>query len=176
MTGSESLQADQAKSQRIGPSAQAQSGSNDFCSCHAQQRYREIAQRSHHLSSGTTTDAASVLIEGDVANPMEAILDRPMHTAESENALRAGTFGRHAGDSVDGFGAEFLRDHFGGVALNGKDLSGMWKVNVALQFATGPDLPHFDAAVAFICRDVLRGKKTPVLIRRYLGEAWADCL
>jgi hypothetical protein len=60
--------------------------------------------------------------------------------------------------------------------VDGKDLSGMWKVEVALQFGTGPDLPHLDAAMAFICCEVLRGEKTPVLIRRYLDEEWADCL
>ena len=107
---------------------------------------------------------------------MEAILNRPMRAAESENALRIGTFYGHAGDAVDGFRAEFLRDHFRAVAVDGKDLSSVWKVDVALQFGTGPDLPHFDAAMAFIGGDVLRGEKTPVLIRRYLGEGWVDCL
>ena len=107
---------------------------------------------------------------------MEAILNRPMRAAEGEDALRIGTFSGHAGNAVDGFRAEFLRDHFRGVALDGEDLSGMWKVDVALQFGTGPDLPHFDTAMAFIGGDVRRGEKTPVLIRRYLGEAWADCL
>jgi hypothetical protein len=107
---------------------------------------------------------------------MEAILNRPMRAVESENALRVRTFCGHAGDAINGFRAEFLRDHFRGVALDGEDLSSMWKVDVALQFGTGPDLPDFDAAMAFICRDVLRGEKTPVLIERYLGEEWADCL
>ena len=107
---------------------------------------------------------------------MEAILNRPMRAAESENAIRICTFCGNARNAVDGFGAEFLRDHFRGVAVDGKDLSGMWKVDVALQFDTGPDLAYFDAAMAFICGDVLRGEKTPVSIRRYLDEGWVDCL
>lgn len=153
-----------------------ESGSDDFGSGHAQQRDGQIAQRGHDLSPGAATDAAAILIEGHVADPVEAILNRPMLAAEGENTLWIGTLGSHAGNSVDGFGAEFLRDDFCGVALDGEDLSGMRKVDVALQFGTGPDLPYFDAAMAFIRRDVLRGEKTPVLIRRYLGEAWADCL
>ena len=153
-----------------------ESGSNDLGSGHAQQRDGQIAQRCHDLSPGAAADAAAILIEGDVANPMEAILNRPVLAAEGENALGMGTFGGHAGDSVDGFGAELLRDRFGGVALNGEDLSRMWKVDIAVQFGTGPDPPHFNAAMAFIGCDVLRGEKTPVLDRRYLGEAWADCL
>ena len=107
---------------------------------------------------------------------MEAILNRPMRAAESENALGMATFWGQAGDAIDDFRAELLRDHFGGVALDGEDLSRMWKVDVAFQFRTGPDLPHFDAAMAFIGCGVLRGEKTPVLIGRYLGGEWADCL
>jgi hypothetical protein len=57
---------------------------------------------------------------------VEAILNRPMLAAEGENTLRIGTFGSHAGNSVDGFGAELLRDRFCGVALNGENLGGMW--------------------------------------------------
>ena len=122
------------------------------------------------------TDAASVLIEGDVPNPMEAILNRPMIAAEGKNAFGIGAFCSHAGDSVNGFGTEFLRDDFRGFALDGEDLSGMGKVDVALQLGTGPDLPQFDSAMAFIGRDVLRGEKTPVVIRRYLDAEWVDCL
>lgn len=107
---------------------------------------------------------------------MEAILNGPMHAVEAENLLRIGMLGRQAGDSVDGFGAEFLQNQFGDVSLNGADLSDIGKVDEAVQCGTGPNLTHFDTAMAFIDRDVLRGKKTPVLIRRYRDEGWADCL
>lgn len=153
-----------------------ESGSDDFGAGHAQKRDGDIAQRCHDLSPGTPADAASVLIKSNVADPMEAVFNRPMRAAKGENALRIGALRGHAGDAVDGLGAEFLRDHFCGVALNGEDLSGMRKVDIAVQFGTGPDLPHFNTAMAFICRDVLRGEKTPVLMRRYLGEEWADYL
>lgn len=153
-----------------------ESGSDDLGAGHAQQRDSDIAQRRHDLSSGAPADAASVLVEGDVTDPMEAVFNRPMGAAECENALRVGALCGHAGNSVDGFGAEFLRDDFCGVALDGEHLSAMRKVAVALQFGTGPDLAHFDAAMAFICCDVLRGEKTPVLMRRYLGAKWADYL
>jgi len=107
---------------------------------------------------------------------MEAIFNGPMLAAEVENALGYSTIGRNAGDAINGFGAEFLGNHFCGFALDGEDLSGMRKVDVTVQLCTDPDLPYFDPAMAFICGDVLRGEKTPVLIQRYLGEEWVDCL
>ena len=128
------------------------------------------------MSSGTTTDAGSVLIESDVSDPVEAILNRPMLAAEGENALGAGPLGCSAGDAIDSFGAEFLRNHFCGFALDGEDLSGMRKVDVTVQLGAGPDAPYFDPAVAFIGRGVLRGEMTPVSNRRCLDEESADCL
>jgi len=107
---------------------------------------------------------------------MEAILNGPMLAVEGENAVRPGTFGGKAGDTVNNFGMEILRNHVCRLALNGEDLRGMRKVDVASQLGTGPDMPHFDPAMAFIGRGVLRGEKTPDLNRRCLDAEWADCL
>jgi len=56
-------------------------GSDDWGSGHAQQRDGQIAQRRHDLSPGAAADTAAIFIEGDVANPMDAILNRPVRAA-----------------------------------------------------------------------------------------------
>jgi hypothetical protein len=56
------------------------------------------------------------------------------------------------------------------------NLPGVGKIQVAVQFRTGPDLTDLDAAMALIGCRVLRGEKTPVSDRRCLHEVWADCL
>src|SRR5207253_10691273 len=98
-----------------------------------------------------------------------------MLAAEVENALGVGTSGCRAGDAINGFGAEFLRNHFCGFALDGEDLGGVRKVDVTRQLGAGPDAPDFYPAMGFICRGVLRGEKTPASNRRCLDEEWAGC-
>src|ERR1700746_1709061 len=99
-----------------------------------------------------------------------------MRSAESQNARRSRVFGSQAGNPVNDFGSRFLGDHVGGVALNREDLSGVGKIDEPVQLRAGPDSPLFEAAVAFIGRDVMRGEKTPVSTRRCLGEAGVGCL
>lgn len=98
-----------------------------------------------------------------------------MVAAEGENAFWIRTVRWRAGDAIDGFGAEFLRNQFSGFALDRKDLSGVGELDVTGQLGTGPDAADFDTAVAFIDRGVVRGEKTPVSGRRYLDGEWADC-
>lgn len=169
-------QTDESESQRIGTSASAEGGGNGLGSGHAKQRDRDVAQRSHDLSSGATADAGAVFVEGDIADPVKTVFDRPMTAAQTQQGWRTGGPGFDAGNAINGFGAECCRGEVGGIALNGKNLGSIRKVQIAVQFTTGPDVADFQTAMTFLSCGVLRGGKTPVSNRRCLGGGWADCL
>ena len=109
---------DESESVTITTCAKSESGRNKTSTGHAKQREGEVAQRSHDLGADPTTNAGAVFIEGDIADPVESVFDRPMVAAEGENALGIGTFGCGAGNAVNRFGAEFLGDDFSGFALD----------------------------------------------------------
>lgn len=102
---------------------------------------------------------------------MEPVFNRPMVSAQGEQALGICFFGFQAGETINGFGAEPLGDQIGGVAPDREDLSHMGKVQVIVQLGAGPDAADFQTAVTFIGRGVLRGGKTPSSGRRYLDGA-----
>lgn len=70
---------------------------------------------------------------------MEAVFNGPMAAAQIEQTLGSGLLGAQTGDAINGFGAEFLADHFRDVALDGKDLQGMREVEITGQLGAGPD-------------------------------------
>ena len=119
---------------------------------------------------------AAVFVEGHIADPMEPVFNRPMVSAQGEQALGIGLLGFQAGEAINGFGAELLGDLIGGVPADREDLTHMGKGDVIVQIGAGPDMTDFQSAVILIGRGVLRGEKTPTSGQRYLDGAWADCL
>ena len=136
----------------------------------------KVAEGGHNLRRGTAADLGAVFIEGHITNVVEAVFNRPVATAGSEQALGIGAFEVKTGDPVDGFGGEFVADQVRRFAANREDLMGVGKIQISVQFDAGPDGADLQAAMSFIDRGVLRGKKTPFSGRRYLDAAWADCL
>jgi len=53
----------------------ASSRGDTFCACHAQQGDGDIAQSGHDLGTLSSAHLRAVFVEGDVPNPMQAILD-----------------------------------------------------------------------------------------------------
>jgi hypothetical protein len=143
---------------------------------HTKQGDCQIAQRSHDLSAVCFADAAAVFIEGNIADIMEAVFDRPVAAAQTEQAGGVGFVGWETGDAVDGFGAVLLSDDLGGVALDGEDLGGIGKSEIASQFGTGPDVADFESSMSFIDGGMVRGEKPPSRGRRCLGGGWIGCL
>ena len=111
------------------------------------------------MCAGAFANAAAVLVEGDVAHPVQAVFDGPMRTAQIQQAGRVGLLGGEAGDAVDGFGVLFLGEDLGGLALDTEDLADVGEVQVAVKFGVGPDVTDFQSPVRFIGGGVLRGEK-----------------
>jgi len=143
---------------------------------HTEQRDGQVAQRSHDLCAHPFADLGAVFVKGDIADPMEAVFNRPMAPAQAEQASRSRSLGREAGNAIDGFAAGFLGDEFGGVALEAEDLGAMRKLEIASQFGAGPDLADFQPSMCFIGGGVLRGEEISVRDPQYLAGGWADCL
>lgn len=82
-----------------------------------------------------------------------------MTAAQAEKSGRVSFLRGQAGEAIDGFGAYFLRDDFGGMPLEAEDLGGIGKGEVVRQFGAGPDVADFQAAVGFIGGGMVRGEK-----------------
>src|SRR3954447_8148651 len=63
--------------------------------------------------SGAGTDLGAVLVVGDVANPMDLVLDMPVGTDPRGVLCRFGLVNAQVGDRVDVFGGEALADPSG---------------------------------------------------------------
>ena len=118
----------------------------------------------------------AVLIECHVADPVKAVFNAPVVAARIEKKRGIGAFGFETGDSVNGFGGEFVAGEVRRFTANRADLLGMRKIQVSLQIGAGPDVADLDASMSFINGGVLRGEKTPVSDRRCLDARWVDCL
>ena len=128
------------------------------------------------MSSSAAAHTAAVFVKSHIANPVETVFNGPVVAAQSKHTFRICVFGFQTGDTINRFGTEFLGHDFCGLAMDSKDLGGVRKIQIIVEFSTGPDLADFQTAVSFIGCGVLRGEKTPVSDRRYLDGGWADCL
>ncbi len=113
--------------------------------------------------SCASADAASVLVEGHVADVVEPVLDGPMGAAECEQAFGPGLGGSERGDQIDDLDAHFIAGAPG--ALEACDLGRARPVEMGDDFGAGCDLAGLDAAVPFVGR---RGGRE---IRRRTVEA-----
>lgn len=80
------------------------------------------------------------------------------------------------GEAIDGFGAVFLWNDFGGIPLDTEDLGSIGEGQIPVQFGTGPDVADFQAAVGFIRGGMVRGEKPSSPDRRCLDGGWVDYL
>src|SRR4051795_2899008 len=65
----------------------------------------EVAQGGHDLRAGSDADLGQVLGEGDVADPVQAVLDLPVPADPGGELVGAGLMRVQVGDRVDGLGA-----------------------------------------------------------------------
>jgi hypothetical protein len=114
------------------------------------------------LGSCATAHLGAVFIECHVANPVKAVFNAPVAAAGIEQLWRVGVFGLETGDSVDGFGGEFVAGEVRGFTADRTDLLGIRKIQVSLQFGAGPDVADLEPSMSFINGGVLRGEKTPI--------------
>jgi hypothetical protein len=64
-----------------------------------QQADGQVAKGGHHLRAVALADLAVVLIEGHVADPVQAVFDLPLAACQPAKARRAGAVGVQAGDA-----------------------------------------------------------------------------
>lgn len=64
-----------------------------------------VAQRCHDLRGSAGADLGQVLGEGDIADPVQAVLDLPVPADPGGELGGAGLVGGQVGDGVDGLGA-----------------------------------------------------------------------
>ena len=100
---------DKAEDEGVISGTAAKRGRDVASTGHTEQRDGKIAEGGHGLGSGTAADTGSVFIEGDIADPVEAVFNRPMAATQTEQGLRTGMFGFKTGDAVNGFGTGLLR-------------------------------------------------------------------
>ena len=110
----------------------------------------EVAQTRHRGRAVAGADARAVLIEGDVAHVMGAVLDAPMPAVEGEEPGRVGLCGGQAGDGKDGFLAVPAGFELDDLALDAADLCDMGEVDVVIERRAGAQAALLQASVALI--------------------------
>ena len=113
----------------------------------------------------------AILVEGNVAHPVQSILDGPVLARQRQQAVGGRALGGQARDACHGLELRFcaaispLND---ARALKNEDLSDVRKVQVVVQFITGPKLADLDATVSLLAGFNLRGGRTPTGARECL--------
>src|SRR6266511_774957 len=87
----------------------------------------QVAQAGHDLRGGAGAELGGVLGEGHVADPMPAVLDRPVPADEVGQPGRASLGEAQAGDRVDDHGVPPAGAKVTGLAGELQDLSGVRK-------------------------------------------------
>jgi hypothetical protein len=126
----------------------------------------EIAKGRQSLRAVALADLAAVLIVGHIPHVMTSVLDDPLATIELEYPFWPRIFSAETGDAdthlLDAPAAfDNLSHKVGGDALDEKGLAHMGKVEVVVQFWSGPDLAHLDASMTTVNGFVFRGGKLP---------------
>lgn len=85
----------------------------------------QVAQAGHHAGSGAGRGLGFVLVVGDVAHPVQSILDAPVPADVSGQLLGAGLLGVQAGDAVGDLLADSLPTQAADVAAHPEHLGGV---------------------------------------------------
>jgi len=151
--------ADEAEDTEAEAGAGTECGGDIGGAGHPEERDGQVSQGCHDLSAASFAYGRAVFIEGNIADIMEAVFDRPLAAAQTEESGGVSFLRGQAGEAIDGFGAVFLGDDFGGYPLDAEDLGGIGKGEIIRQFGAGPDVADFQSAVGFIGGGVVRGEK-----------------
>jgi hypothetical protein len=107
------------------------------------------------------SDLGAVLVEGDVADPVEAVLDTPVAAVEGEQALWRGLLGGEVGDAAHPLKALLTGLGEGDVTLDQAGLAKVGEVEIVVEGGGGADRALLNAPVSLIDGDVLRGGWRP---------------
>ena len=91
--------------------------------------------------------AAAVFVKVPIDNVMTAVFDAPVAAVDGKHALRIGLFRSSAGNAIGYFTGVFTAFFICGLPLDEKSLSDVRKVQIIVEFGSGPDFADFDPAV-----------------------------
>jgi hypothetical protein len=140
----------------------------------------EVSEGRHHLRSVACPDLRPILIEGDIAHPVDAVFDCPMPTNQLEESSTIGVLPLEARDAEMDLMAKLGRSVSGldrHIGFNSEDLSGVRKVDVLTRVdpRRRPDEPILGPSMAGVRRPVGWEKKSSNPGRRSWREVLADC-
>ncbi len=128
---------------------------------YTQQADDGVAQTGEHLRAMALADLAAVLIESDIAHPVEAVFDAPMVSIEGQQPVCPGLLWSEVGETEDLLGAYLAGLEPGHLPLDAADLADVGKVEVVVERRVGPDGALLDPAMSLVEGRVLRGKAPP---------------
>jgi len=119
-----------------------QSGRDVRCAGETEHADRQIPKRGHHLGACSLAHLRAILVEGDVANPVEAVLDRPVPTNDFE-PLAGGCLVRgQTGDALDDLMAKQFPIQLVDGSFHLEDLTTVGEVYVLVEVGAAPGSPH----------------------------------
>jgi hypothetical protein len=169
------LPADQAYSAANPRGTGADGGCDVGGSGEAEQADREVAEAGHRLCGGALADLGTVLVECDVAHPVNFVLDAPVAAVQCQEAGRGSLVWRQAGDANDGLVAEWTAIQVLDDSFDAEDLASMGEFDVPGEFNARPDPPLLDPSVTFIKRGALGGKGPLGPGLRCPSVGWVGC-
>ena len=115
-----------------GESGEAAGGGSDGGEAgKAEEADGEVTQGGHDFGDRAHTGLGAILVVGDVAHPMEAILDGPVAAEQAEEIRGGGAIGGKTGDTVDDFRPDFTGVGSDDLARGAEDLGEAGPVQVA---------------------------------------------
>ncbi len=111
----------------------------------------EAAKPGDVLRTVAGTEATAVLIIFPIENIVATVLDRPVPTVDSENAVQIGLCGRATGAAVGDVYRSGAGPLPGRMPFNDVSLSPVRKGEIAVELRGGPNLPCFKASVIGGC-------------------------
>ena len=126
----------------------------------AEQADRQVPKRGHHLGACPLAHLRAILVEGDVANPVKPVLDRPVPTDNFEQPFGGCCSFGQAGDALDDLVAKRRPIQLADSSFHLENLATVGEVHVIVEVGADPDLAYLEAAVTLIDRFGVRGKKS----------------
>jgi len=136
----------------------AQGGSDVRSARQAHEADGEVAKASEHLGTVACAHLTAILVEGDVADPVEPVFDAPVASGEFEQLGGRGLVRREARQAADDLVMELAGGKDFAQAFDLKDLAAVGKVDVVVEFGAGPDSTDLQPAVCVVGRLSLRGE------------------
>ena len=112
----------------------------------------EIVESRQSVLNGRQANAASILMEGDIAHVMEAILNVPVGTHQREQAVWRCLDRRETGHAIIDLARGFARFQMGDAPFNFEDLTEALPLQEGIEQTTGRQGALLQTTVGFLGR------------------------